>query len=848
MLYNLIFWGAPAAALSVYLLLILFFAISKKDRYTAAFQPFLYDMALWTASSLLMKLGIPPGVLFWNRMMMVGICCAPFFFYLFFSIFTGLVRIRRLALWALGTLAAIVFSFMGQVVTSASTVTSWSTWQGKPIAQIHFVYTLGPAAVPTYVLMFLMVFSIILGIRRSVHSHKVSRKMIRPILIGVVLLFCGLLSNLHPALGQYPIDILMCFITGLLFLYAIYRNRMFEMKFMLTRGFVFSCMTAVLLVFYASTVLGLLKFLPISEKTQQLVTVLIAFGVALLAQPLLALAQKLADLICYKSEYNQRNALKNFAINISNNLSLTEISNEFVDAVSQAMNPRHTTLMLLDRESNSYITFQSMQKLNPMKYVLRADNPLVRWLDQQNRCLTREEISSRIEFRAMWDSELSEFNAMNAEVLVPMKCRDSLIGIIMLTARRNEAAYTLDDLELLRFFGASTAVAMSNALLYAKAQKNACTDDMTGIHNRRYFYQYLREQFEVCAQGSRPLSLMILDLDRFKLYNELYGFSEGDRAICKTAELIRRCVDRRGIAARYSGEQFAVVLPGYDTPSALEIAETIRRRIEQEFFNEESATKQFLTISAGLCTYPICAANTDELVQRCNLALSSAKRKGKNVSVAYTTLQQDSPDNPPRYDDDTESLQTTVYALTAAIDAKDHYTFTHSLNVAKYASALAKELGLDAIHQKMVYEAGLLHDVGKIGIPEDILTKTSRLTNEEYSIIKKHVDISINIIKHLPSMTQVIPAIVGHHERWDGRGYPRGIAGERIPIEARCLSIADTFDAITSARPYKRPCDIEFALTELERCAGTQLDPVAAPLFVQMVRKGHLQVTPTLHL
>ena len=203
---------------------------------------------------------------------------------------------------------------MGQVVTSASTVTSWSTWQGKPIAQIHFVYTLGPAAVPTYVLMFLMVFSIILGIRRSVHSHKVSRKMIRPILIGVVLLFCGLLSNLHPALGQYPIDILMCFITGLLFLYAIYRNRMFEMKFMLTRGFVFSCMTAVLLVFYASTVLGLLKFLPISEKTQQLVTVLIAFGVALLAQPLLALAQKLADLICYKSEYNQRNALKNLSL------------------------------------------------------------------------------------------------------------------------------------------------------------------------------------------------------------------------------------------------------------------------------------------------------------------------------------------------------------------------------------------------------------------------------------------------------------------------------------------------------------------------------------------------------
>ena len=183
-----------------------------------------------------------------------------------------------------------------------------------------------------------------------------------------------------------------------------------------------------------------------------------------------------------------------------------------------------------------------------------------------------------------------------------------------------------------------------------------------------------------------------------------------------------------------------------------------------------------------------------------------------------------------------------MYALTAAIDAKDHYTFTHSNNVAYYASVLASCYGLNAEVVEIVREAGLLHDVGKIGIPEAILQKPSSLTSDEYEIIKKHPENAVSIIRHLPSLDYVIPAVVGHHERWDGKGYPRRLAGEDIPLTARILCVADCFDAVTTKRCYQSPRDIDRALQIIEDGAGTQFDPELAHLFVQMFREGKIEL------
>jgi HD-GYP domain-containing protein (c-di-GMP phosphodiesterase class II) len=218
----------------------------------------------------------------------------------------------------------------------------------------------------------------------------------------------------------------------------------------------------------------------------------------------------------------------------------------------------------------------------------------------------------------------------------------------------------------------------------------------------------------------------------------------------------------------------------------------------------------------------------------------TAKNQGKNKTVIYTPRVVSSGEI---YDDNIRPTHAaTIYALTAAIDTKDHYTFGHSQRVAKYATILVGALGLDESHIQMVRESGLLHDVGKIGIPENILTKTGALTDQEYEIVKRHVEMSLTIIKHLPSLNYTVPAVLGHHERWDGEGYPRGIKGEDIPLTARCLAIVDAFDAMTSNRPYRSALSVDSALDEIKNSTGSRYDPAVAKVFIGLVNNGAIIV------
>ncbi|HBS91481.1 MAG TPA: hypothetical protein DEA51_03305 [Erysipelotrichaceae bacterium] len=235
------------------------------------------------------------------------------------------------------------------------------------------------------------------------------------------------------------------------------------------------------------------------------------------------------------------------------------------------------------------------------------------------------------------------------------------------------------------------------------------------------------------------------------------------------------------------------------------------------------------------------ALDDKELLSKANTALRFAKLNGKNQSVIYSEEMNDFKMNGAN----DEMNMATIYALTAAIDAKDHYTFGHSQRVAKYAVAIATEAKASADEIELIRQASLLHDIGKIGIPESILTKYTRLTDDEYETMKKHVDMSITIIKYLPAFSHVIPAVVGHHERWDGKGYPRRIKGENIPFSARCIAIADAFDAITSDRHYKTYLSVEYAVDEIERNAGTQFDPNLAAIFVQLLREGKMIIEPS---
>ena len=844
-LSQLFFWTVPVVALASYCMLMLFFVLSQKDKYIRIFMMVLAALIIWTAGALLMKLDLYPGALFWNKIMIAGMLSVPFLLYCFLSVFTNSLNVVRTIIWGTLTVTACVIGLLGLVVAEANVITNTIMVNGNPVRTTEFVYILGPMATPIYVFMFIIIAAILIKARNTVRNGDTTWGRISLITIGVMIMFVGSLSNIITELGKYPIDILFTLINAILIVVAIYKYRMLELRFMVTRGIVYSIFAAVLTGLYVYIVLY------IDQHTSYLyqdaipyITTLTALVFAGLFQPLFRFTSKLVDKMFYRAEYSQRQALRNFSSVISNNLDLNSIAEELIEAVQLAIRSNQVFILAKNEDQGHYGVFQTSSQIFKPEIQISFDNPIVEWFSKDHPSLSREELYYLPFFKSMWEKEKKDIHDIGIEVVIPIKSRKELIGMLMLTRKQNNTAYTLDDLDLLSYLGASTAVAFDNARLFTRSQNEALTDSLTKLHNHRYFFKALSEQ--MAKVGSAELSILMIDLDLFKLFNDLYGHVEGDKALEMVAAILVRNAGQKGIICRYGGEEFTILLPYHDTKMAFDIAEKIRLDIEKSFFNMTDVTQRFLTASIGVCTYPHAAPNGKELLKRADLAMYTAKNSGKNQTVIYTpqvTSQETAfNENTDRSASAKPTFAATIYALTAAIDAKDHYTFGHSQKVAQYATILASKLALDKSHIEIIREAALLHDIGKIGIPESILTKSGRLNIEEFEMIKQHVEMSITIIKHLPSLNHVIPAVIGHHERWDGKGYPRGLKGENIPLAARCLSITDAFDAMTSNRPYRSCLNVNDALNEIERNMGTQFDPLITNIFVKLVRDGTIEV------
>jgi putative nucleotidyltransferase with HDIG domain len=244
----------------------------------------------------------------------------------------------------------------------------------------------------------------------------------------------------------------------------------------------------------------------------------------------------------------------------------------------------------------------------------------------------------------------------------------------------------------------------------------------------------------------------------------------------------------------------------------------------------------------------------NEQVLGCLFAMDKNKDEFNSVDTKLlTSISNESAiylENAMLYEDVHGLMMGLLHSLTSAVDAKDAYTCGHSERVALLSRHLAIQYGMTDAAAGRVYMAGLLHDVGKIGVPEAVLQKTGRLTPEEFEQIKKHPEMGAKILRDVRQIEDVIPGVLHHHERYDGKGYPSGLAGENIPLMGRIICLADCFDAMTSSRTYRKALPLEVAMTEIRRCAGTQFDPNLADSFLRIsteemrdLLKNHAAVT-----
>lgn len=367
-------------------------------------------------------------------------------------------------------------------------------------------------------------------------------------------------------------------------------------------------------------------------------------------------------------------------------------------------------------------------------------------------------------------------------------------------------------------------------------QKLVNEDGLTGVYNHRYFYDKLREKMHISEVENKQLSLIFMDIDYFKHYNDLYGHQRGDEALKRIGSILKSVAREGDLVARYGGEEFAIILPNTSEIEATKIAETIRNKIEKTYFEgQENQPNSNLTVSVGIAVFPDKAENELDLVKYADDALYRAKFFHKNRVETYISVLDELKKD---LNEEENALVTSIKTLIGVINAKDKYTYSHVERVVVYSRLMAKKLGLSEKEKKQLIYGAYMHDIGKINIPNEILTKKMRLTKDEWEILKQHPKDGVEIIKSVNSLKEVVPLILYHHERYDGFGYPEGLKGEDIPYLARVLTVVDSFDAMTSSRPYNKRKTYDEGLGELNRCSGTQFDSKIVEIFTEVVREN----------
>jgi diguanylate cyclase (GGDEF)-like protein len=423
----------------------------------------------------------------------------------------------------------------------------------------------------------------------------------------------------------------------------------------------------------------------------------------------------------------------------------------------------------------------------------------------------------------------------------PVKFNEQVVAVVGIW---RDAAPILGDLDRLRrqvmivtlFAGALAAVALY--LVFRAAQRRILRqtdelleatrlDQLTGTLNHGALVGVLAVAVESARHAEETLGIALLDIDNFRNLNGTYGHPAGDQALIAVAALLRAVLPAETQWGRYGPDEFLVIItPDVSTDLELTI-ELVRMQLVDLSLQFDASERLPVTVSAGICSFPINGESVTTLLSSASRTLDEAKASGgDSVRVAEAGVVP--LEEAVRFD--------VLEGLIIAVDTKDHYTRRHSEDVARYAGFLGSQLGLDDQVRSVLYRAGRLHDIGKIGIPDSILRKPGALTDSEYETVKQHVALGDLIVRDLPDLDEIRAGIRHHHERWDGKGYLHGLAGDEIPVVARILAVCDAFSAMTTTRPYRKALSVEEALTRLEDACGSQLDERLVVAFVSGIR------------
>jgi diguanylate cyclase (GGDEF)-like protein len=392
--------------------------------------------------------------------------------------------------------------------------------------------------------------------------------------------------------------------------------------------------------------------------------------------------------------------------------------------------------------------------------------------------------------------------------------------------------------------------------LNKKLSKLALKDPQTGLYNRRYLKETLEKELSLAKRHAQSLSVLMIDIDYFKSVNDAYGHTFGDLVLKQFTTTLKKAIRRYDNLFRFGGEEFVMISPRTDRATSLLLAERLLKTINARSFGSRTQLVN-LKLSISVASYPedgVLIRGID-LVHLADQILNKVKEYGGNKVYSAEDIKRIEGNFPSENGISldmellmkkidrlsqraNQSLIEAIFAVAKTIGLKDRYPDTFTKRTMHYAAEIAKVLNLPKNEIEHIRKAAILHDIGKVGISETILLKKSKLTAREFETIKKHPQLSADIIRPLHFLRGTIPLILHHHERWDGKGYPHGLKEHEIPIGARIIAVVDAYRSLTANRPYRKAYSKNSLMKILRRESGTKFDPQVTAVFLKILTKS----------
>ncbi|MBN3041048.1 MAG: diguanylate cyclase [Candidatus Omnitrophica bacterium] len=384
-----------------------------------------------------------------------------------------------------------------------------------------------------------------------------------------------------------------------------------------------------------------------------------------------------------------------------------------------------------------------------------------------------------------------------------------------------------------------------------KIEKITLIDPTTNCYNWRYFINAVRHESHRCRRHLYSVSYLGIDIDHFRHINELYGVTVADRVIKEIVGILRSILRKEDILARWRSDEFFIIMPHLKNKDAYRVASRLQKSINTYRFKFQKITLSIKT-SIGVVSSPEDNVfNTRDIINALDKCLTTAKRRGGSTVVLHSEshlkpakqkiTRANLKDLRLKIDKMnvllTRDLLEMIYGFARAIEAKDLYTGRHVEITAILAEEIAKNLNLSVSEVENIKHAAVLHDLGKVGIDKSILIKKGALSKKEREIIKTHPSIAAEILREIHALRGAVPAVLYHHEHFDGNGYPLGLKGEEIPLSARIIAVADVYQALTSDRPYRKAYNKRKALQIIKKESGTHFDPKIVKIFLKVIQK-----------